>query len=336
VVPVGASPANPGFGGGGFRGQLVQVRLGPGESPVAGGARLYVGHSSPRVSAIDASSNLLLKHSDALGQGRLTFLAVSRDESKVFAAWFSAPELLVLDAFDLSVQRQVELGAGGITGLAVNPQNGRLWVATQAAESPENGVLHELDPAAEEVLRRVPLAQTASNLRFRPDGSLLYLPNRAASTLGLFDPVAGTLVGTARLPQWPSDLELSADGRRLYAVNLGSSQLLELDAQTGEQVRSFEVGTGCSAVAVHPDGKRVFVANQSLGFVQVLDLDTGQVTDMIPVGRAPQALALTADSGGLYVANAGSASVSLVDLTKMAVSDTLATGGAPSTLALVR
>lgn len=335
--PPAQAPAGTPAAGAPFRGQVVQVRLGPGgPGPSTAGARLYVGHSTPRVSLIDASSNLLLKHSESLGQGRVTLLAVARDQSKVFVAWFSAPELLVLNSEDLSVERQVSLGPGGITSLAVNPQNGRLWVATLTADTPDSGLLHELDPAAQEVLRRIPLAQTASNIRFRPDGSILYLPHRAGGTLGFLDPVSGTVLRSARMGQWPTDLAVSSDGRHLYMVNLGSTRLLEVDATTGEETRSMEVGTGSSAVAVHPDGKRLFIVNQSLGLVQALDLDAGQVLDIVPVGRGPQGATLTPDATGLYVANAGSASISLVDLDKNSVRETLAMAGAPASLLLVR
>ncbi|MDQ3699422.1 MAG: hypothetical protein M3442_00705, partial [Chloroflexota bacterium] len=327
-----------------LRGQVVQVRLGAAEGgttnagavTAVNGARLYVGHGTPRISIIDASSQLLLKHSEPFGPGRQSLFAVARDQSKVFAAWFSAPELLVLNAHDLSVERQVALGAGGITSLSVNPQNGRIWVATLALDSADSGVLHELDPGGEQVLRRVALPQTASNIRFRPDGSILYLPNRAMNTLGFFDPVTGTMLRSPRLPQWPSAMTVSADGRHLYIVNLGGARLLELDAATGEETRAVEVGSGSSAVAAHPDGRRVFVVNQSLGYVQIVDLEVGDVADLVPVGRAPQSLALTPDANGLYVANAGSASISLIDLEKKAVRETLSMGGNPGSLLLVR
>jgi YVTN family beta-propeller protein len=346
----GAAPAPT---AGPFRGQLVQVRLGPAQGvavplpaapgapaapapAIAGAPRLFVGHSSPRMSAVDAASNLLLKHSEALGQGRMTLFGVSRDQTRVFAAWFSATEMLVLNAYDLSLERQVSLGGGGITSLSVNPDNGRVWVATLTPDSPEAGLLHELDPAGAEILRRVPLPQNVTNIRFRPDGSILYLPNRTGSSLGFFDPVTGQLTHSTRLPQSPTSVTPSPDGSRLYLVNLGSSRLLELDAVSGEVSRALEVGSGASAVAAHPDGKRVFVSNQSLGFVQVVDLDSGQMGDLVPVGRAPMALALNADGSGLYVANAGSASVSLIDLATNTVKETLAIGGNPSSLALVR
>jgi YVTN family beta-propeller protein len=307
-----------------------------GQAATGGPARLYVGHTTPRLSVIDASSNLLLKHSEPLGQGRLTFVAPSLDQGRLFTAWSGSAEVLVVDAADLSVTKRVALEGGGITSLAVNPQNGRLWVATFAPEAPDSSVLHELDGASQQVLRRLSFAgQSSAGLRFRPDAALLYVRHRSASALSLVDPAAGAVRGTARLPQWPTDLALSADGRSLYVVNVGSERLVELDAFTGEPVRTLEVGTGAAGVLAHPDGQRLLVLNQLLGSVQVVELASGRVLDLIPVGRAPQALALAADGQGLYVANAGSGTVSLVDLEQRAVKETLDTGGTPAALVLL-
>lgn len=348
---------------------VVEIRLDTAENASAGApgtsARLYVGHSAARLSLVDTSSNLLLKHSESLGPGRFTFLAPARDQTKLFASWSGSAEVLIINANDLSVEKQVALGGdavagaatpaaaaagaatpppaatgasgtfGGVTALAVNPLNGRLWVSTFSASVPDSSVLYELDPTGQYVLRRVAFGQ-ASRLRFRPDGSLVYIAQRTASTLSFFDPVLATVVRVASLPQWPSDIALSPDGRSLYAVNLGSDRLVELDALSGDQKRSIEVGTGAVALAAHPDGRRLFIVNQLLGSLQVLDVATAQVADLIPVGRSPQAIALTPDGGSVYVANAGSGTVSLVDLDKKAVKETVSTGGAPSSLLLVR
>jgi YVTN family beta-propeller protein len=321
---------------------VVSVRLEPGVAAVAApgqpataAGRLYVGHNSPRLSLIDAASNLLLKHSDPLGQGRLTLMAPSRDQQRVYATWNGSSDLLVLNAADLSLENKVSLESGGITSLALHPQNGRLWVATFSPESSEASVLLELDGGSLAVQRRMQFNQSSAGLRFLPDGSLLYVRHRTANLLSLVDPITATVRTTARLPQWPTDMALSSDGRSLYVVNLGSERLMELDAATGEPLRSIEIGRGASGVIAHPDGQRLFVVNQMLGYVQVLNVASGQVDDLVPVGRAPQGAALSADARSLYVANSGAGTVSLVDLEGKRVRDTLNTGGTPSTLLLI-
>jgi YVTN family beta-propeller protein len=325
--------------------QLVQIQLRPAEGSApatAGGAnpanltRLYVGHTVPRLSLIDASSNLLLGHSENLGQGRLTLMARSLDGRVLFTAWSGSPDLLVVDAERLTEQRRLALGSGGITSLAVHPGNGRLWVATASAESPDSALLAELDPGATQIIRRTPVGASVANMRFRPDGGVLYLPQRSTSTLSWMDPVSATVVHSIRLTQWASDLAFSAGGRSLFLASLGSERLLELDAASGDLLRSLDVGPGAVSFLPHPDGQRAFVANQLFGYVQILDLVQAQVLDLIPVGRGPQAMALSPDLATLYVANSGSGTISVIDVEKKTVKETINTGGAPSSLLLVR
>ncbi len=305
------------------------------------GPRLYVGHTTPRISLIDAASNLLLKHSDALGdvqglgQRRPTLLAYAQALHRLLAAWAGSTDVLVLNPDDLSVERHVPLGSGGITSLAVNPQSGRLWAFALSTDTPDSGTLYELDAAAQQVARRVPLQQATSSLRFRPDGSVLFVPDRSTNQLLWLDPLSASPLRATRLQQWPSDIAFSPDGATLYLANAVSDRISVLDAASGSLRGAIEVGPGATALAIHPDGKRLFAVNQFLGYVQVIDLESNQVADLIPVGRAPAALALAPSGTTLYVANSGSGSVSVVDLATDTVRETLATGGSPASLLLV-
>jgi len=305
------------------------------------GPRLYVGHTTPRISLIDAASNLLLKHSDALGdvqafgQRRPTLLAYATALRRLFATWAGSTDVLVLNPDDLSVERRVPLGSGGITSIAVNPQTGRLWAYALSTDTPDSGTLYELDAAAEQVARRVPLQQATAALRFRPDGGVLFVPDRSTNQLVWLDPLSASPLRTTRLQQWPSDIAFSPDGTTLYLANAVSDRISVIDAAGGTPRGAIEVGPGATALAAHPDGKRLLAVNQFLGYVQVIDLAGNQVADLIPVGRAPAALALAPGGTTLYVANSGSGSVSVVDLATDTVRETLATGGSPASLLLV-
>ena len=318
--------------------QTIQVRLEPAAPTTSGAAafsRLFVGHTqTPRLSLIDPTSSLLLKHSEPLGQGRLTVQAPSADASKVYASWNGGTDLFVLSGSELTVEKHVPLNVGAISSLAVSPKDGKLWVSTYQPEVTDAGFLLELDVTSWNVLRRVNVGQVTAGMRFTPDGSMLYARHRSNNALTYVDTTAGTVTRVARLPQWPTDMSISADGSQLYLVFLGSERLVELDAVTGEQRRVVEVGSGAAGVLAHPDGRRVFVINQLLGSVQVVDLVGGIVTDLIPVGRAPQGAAFI--NGGLYVANSGSGTVSVIDVEKKTIRETLQTGGTPSSLSLVQ
>ena len=317
--------------------QSIQVKMTAAARPGAPAvlSRLFVGHSqTPRLSLIDPVASLLLKHSDPLGQGRITLQAPSRDASKVYVSWMGSTDLWVLSGSELAVEKQVPLNGGALSALAVNPKDGHIWIATYNPDSTgDTGFLLEVDAASLDVVRRVTLGQMAAGLKFKPDGSLLYARHRTNSTLSFVDPGSGAIVKVARLAQFPTDMAISPDGARLYVVFLGSEKLVEIDAATGEIGRGVDVGTGGAGVLADPDGRSIYVVNQLLGAVQVVDFSAGQVTDLIPVGRSPQGAALVA--GSLFVANSGSGTVSVVDLKTHTIRETLQTGGTPSSLTLV-
>jgi YVTN family beta-propeller protein len=319
-----------------LQGPTIRVQLQPAAaSAAAAPARLVVGHSQARLSLLDAASSLLLKHSEPLGRNRPTLMAAAKDAGRLFATWSGSTDLLVLSAADLSLERQITVTAGAITSLAVDPKGGRVWVAATTPDVADASTLFELDPAAERVLRTLPVTQVVSSMRFAPEGNVLYVPNRSASVLSMVDPATATVVRTVRLPQPPTDLAVSPDGGSLYAVNLSADRLIELSAATGELLRSVEIGAGATAVIPHPDGRRAFVVNQLLGYVQVVDLAAGQVSDIVPVGAAPQGATLTPDGTALYVANVRSGTISVIDLAQRTVKETITIGGTPSSLLML-
>jgi YVTN family beta-propeller protein len=327
-TPVSGTPPRPPT-------QTVQVRLeAAARTGVTAFARLFVGHTqTPRLSLIDPNSSLLLKHSEPLGQGRLTVQAPSLDASKVYASWSGGTDVFVLSGTELIVEKHVPLNAGAISAMAVSPKDGKLWISTYLPDTTDTGFLLEVDVSSWAVLRRVNVGQVTAGMRFKPDGSMLYARHRSNNALTYVDTASGSVARVARLPQWPTDMSISADGSQLYLVFLGSERLVELDAVTAEEKRVVEIGSGAAGVLAHPDGRRVFVVNQLLGSVQVVDLVGKLVTDLIPVGRAPQGAAFI--NGGLYIANSGSGTVSVIDVEKNTIRETLQTGGTPSTLTLI-
>lgn len=329
----------------GANGETLQLMLDLGPSAALpgaaalGGFRLFVAHLTPRLTLIDAASNLLLRHSEPLGSGRSTLVAISSDHSRLYATWTGSQQVFILRASDLALLDTVQVGPGLITALSVHPRTDRLWVASQTPQTIDAQVpaqLLELGGADFQPERQFALPAPASGLLFRQDGQLLYLLHRAGSAISLFRVREGDVASTLRVGQWPTGAALSSDGQFLYLVTLGSDRMTVLDADSGEVRRAVDVGQGAAAILPHPDGKRLFVANQPLGYVQVIDLDAAQVIDIIPVGRNPNGLALHPSQAALYVANSGSGSVSLVDLGKHAVVDTIAVGGSPLNLLLAQ
>ena len=319
--------------------------LAPSRGQVAGGAtpiptrpalprRLYVGHSQPRISAIDVASATSVGPPVDLGTGRLTYVATALSGRRLFTSWGGSSEIVRLRAWDFAEEGRLALNAGAVSALVTSPVNGHLWVATAGAEGQEYSNVIEIDPEGTRVLRRLDFNRRTGGLRFTPDGTILGVAHRATSEISFVDVATGTPGKPVRLPIWAGDYQFIDDGATILVGNQSSSTVYALDRSTGEAKRTFDAGSGVAAIAPIPGTTRFLVSNVQLGLVQVFDATTGEVRDVIPVGQQPQAILVTEDGRRAYVANAGSASVSAIDLGTMVVTDTIAAGNGAISLAI--
>lgn len=296
--------------------------------------RLYVGHSQPRITAIDVASATTVGSPVDLGSGRLTYVAAAASGRRLFTSWGGSSEIVRLRAWDLAEEGRLTLNAGAVSALITSPADGHLWVATAGAEGQEYSNVIEIDPEGTRVLRRLEFNRRTGGLRFTADGTILGVAHRATSEISFVDVASGTPGKPVRLPLWAGDYQFIDGGATILVGNQSSSTVYALDRATGEAKRTFDAGSGVAAIAPIPGTTRFLVSNTQLGLVQVFDAATGEVRDVIPVGQQPQAILVTEDGRRAYVANAGSASVSAIDLGTMAVTDTIAAGNGAVSLTI--
>lgn len=334
--PALATPLPPGEG--------VAARA-PSRGQVAGAAtaaptrpafprRLYVGHSQPRISAIDVASATSVGSPIDLGSGRLTYVAAAASGRRLFTSWGGSSEVVRLRAWDLAEEGRLTLNAGAVSALATSPADGHLWVATAGAEGQEYSNVIEIDAEGTRVLRRLEFNRRTGGLRFTPDGTILGVAHRATSEISFVDVVTGKADKPVRLPLWAGDYQFIDNGATILVGNQSSSTVYAIDRATGDAKRTFDAGSGVAAIAPIPGTSRFLVSNTQLGIVQVFDATTGAATDTLPVGQQPQAILVTEDGKRAYVANAGSASVSAIDLGTMSVTDTIAAGNGAISLTI--
>jgi YVTN family beta-propeller protein len=333
---VGATPLPPGEG--------IAARA-PSRGQVAGAAtavptrpafprRLYVGHSQPRISAIDVASATTVGPPVDLGSGRLTYVAAAASGRRLFTSWGGSSEVVRLRAWDLAEEGRLTLQAGAVSALVTSPVDGHLWVATAGAEGQEYSNVIEIDADGTRVLRRLEFNRRTGGLRFTADGTILGVAHRATSEISFVDVESGTPSKPVRLPIWAGDYQFIDGGATILVGNQSASTVYAIDRVTGEAKRTFDAGSGVAAIAPIPGTTRFLVSNTQLGLVQVFDAVTGDVRDVIPVGQQPQAILVTEDGRRAYVANGGSASVSAIDLGTMAVTDTIAAGNGAFSLTI--
>ncbi|GHB28754.1 YncE family protein [Salinicola rhizosphaerae] len=178
----------------------------------------------------------------------------------------------VIDGSDDSLTDVIDNPVKVATGLALDPQTRRLYVADLA-----NSQIAELDADSHEVLRRLPAA---------PQSQI-----EKQSTEGIMGGV-GTV-----------NVEIDHDRGVLYAVNQKAGGIGVIDLDSGEVIDDIATGEGALSARLNPHDGNLYVANRGDGSVAVIDGDTRHVSAYLAAGSHPQTVAIDAEDGDVYVSN---------------------------------
>lgn len=146
-----------------------------------------------------------------------TFSPMSLDldpaTGRVYTVSMSTGEVAVVDGPGGAVERVFKLpNAASASGVAVDAQGGRLYVASQGSDN-----LLIVDVASGEVLHDVYVGAGALNVAFDPVSKLAFVPSRGAGTVTVVD-ADGAIVGNLEGGTFPN--HVTADGRgNVFAVN---------------------------------------------------------------------------------------------------------------------
>lgn len=144
-------------------------------------------------------------------------MALDIDEpgGKLVTVSLSTPEAAIVDLKTGEVKVHALPGAKAASGVAYDPQEGLIFVASQATD---NLLILKADTG--EVLHDVAVGAGALNVAFDPVGRLAYVANRGAGTVTVVSP-QGEIVANLDIGGMPN--QLRADGKgNIWAVNKGA------------------------------------------------------------------------------------------------------------------
>ena len=144
-------------------------------------------------------------------------MALDIDEpgGKLVTVSLSTPEAAIVDLKTGEVKVHALPGAKAASGVAYDPQEGLIFVASQATDN-----LLSLKADTGEVLHDVAVGAGALNVAFDPVGRLAYVANRGAGTVTVVSP-QGEIVANLDIGGMPN--QLRADGKgNIWAVNKGA------------------------------------------------------------------------------------------------------------------
>jgi len=181
-------------------------------------------------------------------QDKSHMLALSPDESRVYAANIGSDSVTVIDCDDREVVADPPVGEEP-EGIGVDPDTGEVLVANQ-----EDGTLSVLDLDTLEVTNRALLGETPIRVVLDPDGRYALVPNRESGDVSVVD-TEFVRDGErrpweiARIPVgiWPGGTVFDPAGDRAFVANNKTNDVSVLDTDSFEERERFET-------EIHPDG----------------------------------------------------------------------------------
>lgn len=244
-----------------------------------------------------------------------------------------APELNEAEGF--TAVREIAIGRGAVTGIAVSSDGALLTVTHHGDDS-----VSLIDPTSGAV--RLTVTDVDEPFAVAMSGRRAYVSSVSAANdeILALDTASEYIVASYPVAFSVTDLAVSPDGRYVYAGRTGAdgSDVAMLDTRTG---RATSVGIAAATVArvrVSPDGGRLYVAANGASTAELVVIDTrrNQVTGAVDIDSPIRDIALSPDGAIAYVASCGpdfGAVLDVVDTRNAAINATYKVGDAVSTLA---
>jgi YVTN family beta-propeller protein len=211
--------------------------------------------------------------------------------------------LLVVEPAGGSIRLEVETGQE--ISHMVAATSGRAFVANIGS-----GTVTVIDLERGIKLTDIATGEGAEGIDVAPDGSEVWVTNRAADTLSVIDPETLEILATVPCPGFPIRVRLTPDGSRVLVSAARSGEVvvferaerrelvrkkLDLSTVEGFEKRLFGDRFGDSPVpvglVVSPDGETAWVAATQADAVVVIDTRDLVVKGLLQTGREPDGMA---------------------------------------------
>ena len=234
-----------------------------------------------------------------------------------------------------TVVREIAVGRGAVSGIAVSPDGGTLTVTHQGDDSVSLITTTGSTPTLTVTDVNEPFAVAMS-------GQRAYVSSVGAA----YDEVLALNTDSEYIvASYPvgfnvTDLTVSPSGRYVYAARAGEdgADVAVLDTSTGIKRSVSIAATSVSCLRVSPDGRRLYLAANGATTSELVVVDTrqGRVVSTVEIGSPIRDIALSPDGAAAYVASCGpdfGTVLDVVDARNPAINATYKIGDTAGTLA---
>ncbi len=201
-----------------------------------------------------------------------------------------------------------------------------------------------VDPAAYQVLARLPTGKGPHEVAASPDGRFAYVSNYGSfgvsrpgeqpkrepgHTITVLDLKKRAVKTTFELGEYiqPHGIWVSRDSTRVWVTCEGAQAVLELDAATGKILKVWKTNQqGSHMVVPGLDEKKLYVANIGSGSISLIDRANDAVVTLATAAGS-EGIAVSPGGSEVWVANRAANSVSVIDTATSSVVASFPSGG---------
>ena len=256
----------------------------------ADGLRAYIADAkgtTNTISVVDVKKRAIVKSLDIKPYAMPHGLVLTRDGSKLYVTSGAARCVLEVTTSPLKVTRAYKFFFENVENVAMTPDE-KLVFAT----SNNDGNAIVINPAKDpDIETSILTGYGAEGLAVTPDGTELWVANRAAQTITVIDIATRKRLQDIKCVGNPMHVYFTAGGSQVVVTCAVADRLVLIDRAKRTEITRFEVGDFPVQMAFGEKNGPVFVTCARANDVAVVDLAAQKVIRRIPCGGDPEGIA---------------------------------------------
>lgn len=165
---------------------------------------------------------------------------------------------------------------------------------------------HVIDPATNEIVKRIPGLPRAHGVAFSPDGHTAYFTVEGNNTVAKVDLDSGEILASVDLSGHPNNISASKDGKYVFAAIFAVPGAVDvIDTESMTLAKTIPVEGAVHNTYTTPDGKYAIAGSVASKMLTVIDTETLEVAWAKQLSEGPRPIAFkTAPDGStdlLYI-----------------------------------
>ncbi|WP_029352218.1 YncE family protein [Bosea sp. 117] len=217
---------------------------------------------SGAVAAIDLATGKVVATIKQGDKAHVRQVLVDEEANRVYVSAFARgeipSEIWVIDGATNTIIGTIGDLKGGVSGLALDPKNKRLFVTAM-----QSNEVHAIDLATGKVIASVPSGgKSPINLAYDAEGDRLFVANQESGDLTVLNARDGALLAT--IPTGDGALGVSVDPKRgiVYVANRRGGFVSLVDAKELKVIANIVTGSMPNTVAIDEASGRAYVTNK--------------------------------------------------------------------------